>query len=150
MNKEIPDGEKPPQKKLTKGEGITAIVVLVIFCLVAYQAITSVPKNDSTAPAPVVSQPTRHSDIDAYIDAQAIIEKTLKAPSTAKFPSSSHATVEHYATDGFKISSYVDSQNGFGAMIRSEWTVLFEYVDEKLNIYQIIVDGEEVYRKPGT
>src|SRR5437773_10154190 len=115
MSTPNPDTTK---KSLTKGEGIAAIIIFVIFILVAWQAISTTPKNDNVpAPTPVVAQPTRHPDIDAYIDAQAVIEKTLKAPSTAKFPSSSHAAIEHYATDGFKVSSYVDSQNGFGAMI---------------------------------
>lgn len=142
--------KEAPKKELTKGEGITAIVVVVIFCLVAWQAITSTSKSDGTsAPAPVAVQPEQHSDVDAYIDAQAIVEKTLKSPSTAKFPSSSHATITRAGENIFKVDSYVDSQNGFGAMIRSEWSVMFEYVGDKLDTYAISIDGETVYKKAG-
>lgn len=133
-------------KSLTKKEITGCIVVLLILVGVGYQMMHQVPKSSDV---PTKVQPVEHSDVDAYIDAQAVVTKTLKAPSTAKFPSSSHATVERAENEGFKVSSYVDSQNGFGAMIRSDWTVVFQYTpDEKLDVWLIVVDGQEVYRKP--
>ncbi len=145
--KDVPEG-----KKLTKKEEVgAAIVLVIIFCLVGGYAISTTSKDDSVVPNPVATpQPKKHSDIEAFVDAQSVVTKTLKAPSTAKYPFSSEATIEHVGTDGFKVSSYVDSQNGFGAMIRSNWTVLFQYLPNgNLDIYQVIVDGQEVYRKPG-
>lgn len=53
--------KEAPKKELTKGEGITAIVVVVIFCLVAWQAITSVPKPETSVP--VVAEPVSTQDI---------------------------------------------------------------------------------------
>ncbi|MEK7101269.1 MAG: hypothetical protein AAB921_04195 [Patescibacteria group bacterium] len=136
------------KKQITKGEGITAIIVLIIFVLVAWQAISTTPKNDNVVPPPVVAQPEQHSDTEVFVDAQGVILKALKSPSTAKFPSSSHATIVRGKDDVFKVDSYVDSQNGFGAMIRSEWSVLFQYVgDDKLTVYAISIDGETVYKK---
>ena len=52
------------------------------------------------------------------------VKPRLKSPSTADFPGSTtksnHVTL---LSDGkFKISSWVDSQNGFGAIVRSNWS----------------------------
>lgn len=42
------------------------------------------------------------------------------------------------------VRSYVDSQNSFGAMIRSEWTVQFKVIDISSYSYQLTyanIDG---------
>jgi hypothetical protein len=63
---------------------------------------------------------------------QFILEKTqhyiknkLKCPSTAKFPSEkeSRYCVNESGKDTFQIYSWVDSQNTFGAMIRTQFIV---------------------------
>jgi hypothetical protein len=159
MNTETKVEAKPSDKPSTKQKiiggffGIAVVLILLaaLWWLFSW-GVNKIINPDTEAPAatPEVQAPKAHTDTEAYVDAEAIVKKTLKSPSTAKFPSSSYATVEHYSTDGFKVSSYVDSQNGFGAMIRSDWTVLFQYTpDEKLDIWQVIVDGQEIYRKPG-
>jgi ABC-type nitrate/sulfonate/bicarbonate transport system permease component len=99
--KDVPDGKK----QISKGEGITAVVVLIIFVLVAWQAISTTPKNDNVPPPSAVVQPEQHSDIEVFVDAQGIVLKALKSPSTAKFPSSSHATIVRGKDDVFKVDS---------------------------------------------
>ena len=40
----------------------------------------------------------------------------------------------------YKISSYVDSQNGFGAMIRSEWSCTIKFVEnDKVQCKDLII-----------
>ena len=71
----------------------------------------------------------------------------LKAPSTAKFPypSDSGVSINKLAENKYFISSYVDSENSFGAMIRNTFTVTitlqgqnsqgdYDYKSEDLNI----------------
>lgn len=55
--------------------------------------------------------------------AQQFVEKYLKSPSTAEFPELFKSTVTKKGSDTYYISSYVDSENGFGAMIRSNYVV---------------------------
>lgn len=88
---------------------IPAIVIL--------QTVT--PSTDKTDPI------ERYAS-DAYICAMYEVEDMLKAPSTADFPSGrSHydARVLKNYDDvyEFLISSYVDAENSFGAMIRTEY-----------------------------
>lgn len=66
--------------------------------------------------------------IDVYSMAHQFVEDNLKAPSTAKFPwgADEHSVVNLGGTQ-YRVSAWVDAQNGFGAMIRSDWTVVMTY-----------------------
>jgi hypothetical protein len=56
----------------------------------------------------------------AFIQCQAFVLDRLKSPSTADFPFADYTSWKSPA-DKYIIKSYVDSQNGFGAMTRSHW-----------------------------
>ena len=45
----------------------------------------------------------------------------LKAPSTAKFQRSSDAVVTRLGVNKYRVKSYVDAENSFGAMIRTTY-----------------------------
>lgn len=69
---------------------------------------------------------------------QETIKKLLKSPSTAEFPNILEWYIEK--VDGeIIVRSYVDSQNGFGATIRSEFQIKIKE-DE---ITSLIIDGKE-------
>ena len=79
-----------------------------------------------------------------YVIAEEIILSCLKAPSTAEFchidDTSMQRNKEYVVVQG-----YVDSQNSFGAMIRSDFTVEFKVNDIKSFDYETIyinIDGE--------
>lgn len=67
----------------------------------------------------------KHSDILAYnLLSDQIKEQILKSPSSAIFPSSAKK-VEHTSYLGdhtYFIDSYVESQNGFGAMVKTRFS----------------------------
>lgn len=58
------------------------------------------------------------SSVEAWRIAKDLVRENLKAPSTAKFPWDGTAVKQG---DRWAVQSYVDSQNSFGAMIRTEW-----------------------------
>lgn len=66
------------------------------------------------------------SDEKIAYAAQKFIEKSLVAPSTAKFPSLFKSSITKKGSDTYTVSSYVDSENGFGAMIRSNYVVVLK------------------------
>lgn len=59
--------------------------------------------------------------IGALVASEQAVRNLLKAPSTAKFPSTSEASITYDSDGGFVISSYVDAQDSFGAMIRTRY-----------------------------
>jgi hypothetical protein len=76
--------------------------------------------------------------------AEEVIKKILKSPTTAEF-----SDVKAYEFTDLKdvwgISGYVDSQNSFGAMIRSNFGVYLDYRDGKGGeVMKIIFDGKEI------
>lgn len=78
---------------------------------------------------------------DLQIRCQEIVKEILKSPSTAKFPSIlqwGFAREKNIVT----VQGYVDSQNGFGAEIRSDFQLI---IDTDMDVIQsFIFDGEEL------
>lgn len=60
---------------------------------------------------------------DAFVYGKEYVKQNLKAPSTAKFGSYGNSSVQHYTGCKFVVTGYVDSQNSFGAMLRSNYSV---------------------------
>jgi len=81
------------------------------------------PKSDST------------KKIECYVQAKGIVKNKLSSPSTAEFPGA-YEYVKHITKideNTFEINSYVDSQNAFGAVGRSFFTIRIVYVDDKMD-----------------
>ena len=77
---------------------------------------------------------------DYQIKAKEAVKSILKSPSTAKFPSLNEWGMEKNH-EVFKIGSYVDSQNSFGAMIRNQFVIT--YSRETQTVTSFIFDGQE-------
>lgn len=79
--------------------------------------------------------------IDAWVFAQNTVESKLKSPGTAKFPRYSSSFVTDLGSNKYRIKSYVDAQNSFGALIRENFIVELEitgkysYKVTKFNFY---------------
>lgn len=71
------------------------------------------------------------TDSYALIYAERAIEGILKAPSTAEFGGIRNADIRRDG-DTFFVRSFVDSQNSFGAMIRSHYEVKVTFEGEKI------------------
>lgn len=74
----------------------------------------------------IASPPVSLSDTaitsDACYMAQKFVRQKLKAPATAQFPESTEANCQTTQAAGtWTVTSYVDAQNGFGAMIRTDY-----------------------------
>lgn len=70
--------------------------------------------------------------ISAFIMSQSFVKQALRSPSTAKFPHFAEQGVSSVAIGDckFRVTAHVDAQNGFGAMIRSKYTVDLEYLPD--------------------
>lgn len=113
--------------------------------IVLYIAIVSSSSNSSTH---TVEVPKQIGIYDLCVDTEVIVKEMLKSPSTAEFPvcNAKNFSIEKLGEDSYIVSSYVDSQNGFGAMIRSDWSVKYRYLDDKKNVdIEKVIIGDEVY-----
>jgi len=98
-------------------------IALAIAGTIALLAIgVNMPKFNCTPPSPAKTQPNTGSKIEAWTMAQQFIKQYLKSPSTARFDDQSYERAVSYLGDGrYVVSGWVDSQNGFGAMLRSHF-----------------------------
>ncbi|MEP3457469.1 MAG: hypothetical protein ABJN64_02610 [Tateyamaria sp.] len=75
--------------------------------------------------------------ISAFVMSQNPVSTTLRAPSTADFPSFSSIRVTSVGSCRFRVDAYVDAQNGFGAQIRTQYQALMER-DPDADTWQLI------------
>lgn len=68
-------------------------------------------------------------EIGAFVMSQEFVKGQLKAPSTAEFPWYEESFVEDLGEGRFRVTAYVDAQNTFGAMIRSQYTCVLTSAD---------------------
>lgn len=70
---------------------------------------------------------THSQEAKLQIAVQNGVKSILKSPATAKFPIGTEwKFYKDYTTNTVTVASYVDSQNGFGAIIRADFVVVYE------------------------
>ena len=67
---------------------------------------------------------------DACYMSHQFLEKALKSPSTAEWEKCYNVDVHDIGNNTFAFYSYVDSQNSFGAMLRTEYYAEVEYIGD--------------------
>lgn len=68
-------------------------------------------------------------DMEALTFCQTLVERSLKAPSSADIPFAQPIVDTENAL--FTVSSYVDAQNGFGAIIRTNYICILKFVPDQ-------------------
>lgn len=107
------------KKKPTLKENVTAIFVLIILLGGCNLFLCS----DEEPPA---AKKVEEEAGMAYIMSQDFLKERLKSPATADFPWQPERNI-YNGDSTFSISSYVDSQNGFGALIRTKYSAILKY-----------------------
>lgn len=102
------------------GEWITAGVVgvLLILLIIGFKACSSSPSASENA---VASAGTANTT-GAWAYMQEFVKQRLKSPTTADFPFGGHRDVQALGDDRYLVKSYVDSQNSFGAQVRTQFS----------------------------
>lgn len=104
-------------------KGISVVLFVVIF---AWFLTKCTGSSEPPSPAEVQRKLERDRLSAAEYFAEQVVEKQLKAPSTADFgrQKSSYSA----RTQAVTVVGYVDAQNGFGAMIRNDYIVVVRSV----------------------
>lgn len=133
------------RSKISASSQKTKSVLIGIILISFFVSLMAIGAAGDPAPSTTVAtDPTNYS----WIYAEDYIKEILKSPSTADF---CRASTRKISETQYKVTSCVDSQNGFGAMIRSEWEADMAYLgsnpESPTSWYpkKIIFDGEVVY-----
>jgi type II secretory pathway pseudopilin PulG/ribosomal protein L40E len=136
-----PPASKPPpaptpppfgQGPLTARQALLVVVAVVGFIL--YVALTSNSpererqraQENAALEAGMKQREGEDKKRAAFVIAQQAVEEKLKSPASAQFPTLSESEVVDQGSDTYSILSYVDSQNGFGALIRVKWAAVVQ------------------------
>lgn len=95
-------------------------VVVVTFLFV----MCNIPITKNNSLATPTTKNEQSQQIEALVGSQMVVENNLKSPSSAKLPliMDSNVSVNKLSENKYFVSSYVDSENSFGAMIRTYYT----------------------------
>lgn len=66
------------------------------------------------------------------------MNRRLRSPGTADYPFGHVTTVTAVAANRYQLVSYVDAQNGFGALVRSRFGCVVEGSGEQLGGYKVV------------
>lgn len=104
-------------KEKSKRNAITGYVGAVIFIIsMIYIAITLATADHTK----------KVDSVDIWAMSTVYVKKIIKAPSTAKFPHD-NIEVRVMPDKSYMVEAYVDSQNSFGAMIRTRYICNLSY-----------------------
>lgn len=158
------------QKQILDRLNNPVVIVLVVLLVISVEYIVFVPKSmplEETDSSEVITETPISIESVAYTQAQSYVTEVLKTPSTAVFPpfdgieitlvdpkkliGKSIADPSSFNTENvYSLASYVDAQNAYGAMIRSEFWITLRFkggdssVRENWKLLILMVDGEDV------
>lgn len=121
----------PPQKIENKKTGCVAGGCAVVLATVGLIYVFSL---FGTPSAP---DPWQEGVDQSRILCKLAIENTLKSPASAKFPFVGRDEVRRLEDGGAQIITYVDSQNSFGAMVRTRFRCTCRNVGGKWTVEEL-------------
>jgi hypothetical protein len=118
MEKKQKPEPTPQQKKV--GCIILSFFGLLFLVIIIAKIFSDSPKKSSP-------EPQKFTKFGAFYDSKQFVEQRLKSPGSAQWSDFSEELVEQVNDTTFKVVSYVDSQNGFGALLRSYYKCTIIY-----------------------
>ena len=123
QHKQPPAKQKPLDPKQQKNIQI-AIISIAVLCGVCFLFGAFINGKGGT-------------DIDygreSFVQCMVYVKSMLKSPASADFPASSSANIQELENKVFEVRSYVDAQNSFGAVIRTDFYCKVQYTGDPDN-----------------
>ncbi|RZK54742.1 MAG: hypothetical protein EOO87_09650 [Pedobacter sp.] len=113
---------------------IIVITVAVIFVLSIKACIKESPGQSKSRMESKKEREAKNMVTKAFVYSKNCVREKLISPITAKFPYVNGSAVTKINDSTFTVSSHVDSQNSFGAMIRRNYKC------------KIIITAKDIYR----
>ncbi|MEZ7496433.1 hypothetical protein QO206_13115 [Leeuwenhoekiella aequorea] len=115
-----------------KGIGCTGTFIIgMILVIIVFSVFSPDSDSDTNDSSYTISHPDKFL---AYNYAEDAVKKKLKAPSSADFPGASErASHVNYLGGGeYQIISWVDSENSFGANIRTDFSITIYFTETEV------------------
>ena len=91
----------------------------------------------------------QHSPANAWLMCQSFVEQTLLSPGSVEWPEHYKSNVLHLGGGRYRIASHVDSQNTFGALVRTKFIAELLWTGEtSWRLELLILNGQQVVPEP--
>ncbi len=122
--KNCPNCGAPIKKQISTGSGCLIIILFVLFIGWIFSSIFDTPSSTDWR--------SENNSIAANVMMEKFVKERLRSPSTSKFPGALERSdhVQYLGNQKYKINSWVDSQNAFGATIRTHFSGEIMQVDK--------------------
>jgi hypothetical protein len=104
-------GGGEPKPDPLKGCGAGCLSLIGLFAVLILIAVMGDDDNEGGTSGPALARAM----------CEGFVEKQLRAPSTAGFSGVLDTTVAPSGPSAYRVSGYVDAENGFGAQIRTDY-----------------------------
>jgi len=111
--------------KSKKGIGYLVVSLILLVIVIALINVSG-GKKPEQAQEPKVE----HDKISASVMAEEFVRQKLKSPASAKFPWYDDSMIKDLGDGRYIYKSYVDSQNSFGALVRTNFTCCIKYAGD--------------------
>ncbi|GAB5539380.1 MAG: hypothetical protein Salg2KO_14830 [Salibacteraceae bacterium] len=140
--------KQPPQTSKT----IAAIIVAAIFIVPIIYILSDEESSEESsqqiqqAKGAHPSRVNHASNMLAYNLSAEYVTKHLKLPNTAEFPSLFEKKDHVYPTGDtlFVVTSWVDSQNDLGAVVRNRWRCVVKIKNDNAEFLGLDIDGVRI------
>lgn len=116
INTGIPETPPSAPKKNSPVIGCGVLAVVAVLALVFSGVFNKTPPDGDKYSAAAMCEK--------------FVSKQLRAPATAKFSGTEDTTITPLGNGRWKAVGYVDAQNGFGALIRNDYSCTVEYMGQ--------------------
>jgi hypothetical protein len=119
-----------PAAKPASKTPLVLILLIVLVCIIGF-ALTQNSGGGESKP----------DGTTAFYMCQTFVERRLKAPKTADFASKGDSSILDLGSETYKITSYVDSQNSFGALVRTKYFCKVHYKgDDQWQLQDLVIE----------
>ena len=135
-----------PDKRTVTIMGIAGLLSTSIVCFIVF-TIVGIFYEPFSQPDPPDAWKIKDNKTMAYVMMQNFVKENLQSPGTAKFEWITESDCE-ITKDGFDytITSWVDSQNAFGAIVRTQFSGVLRQVDKDNWLLLILsMDDQRAY-----
>lgn len=133
---------KPGCGCLTSKGCLIALLIFVGLGVIGTISDMISPNPSTTSTTPAVEAPQMPGQSEIWVAAQGFARDRLKAPRTAKFPYSMDISITDNGNGNYTVNGYVDSENSFGAMLRTDFECKMFYNTSDESFY---LTGFEFY-----
>lgn len=117
---------KSPTTPYTRSGPLSILAACLISAGIALYQFSTLRPSGSEPPA-AAEENDMHG---AWACMQILVKKRLKSPSSASFPFGGAQGVTPLGSGRYRVSSYVDAQNSFGATLRQPFTGVIRRVGD--------------------